>query len=153
MFYGAETFDQPLVYCKWQSNTYFTNANDACEGTLSCGWGLSECPFVCVDSPLEFQVETVGGSLLPFSCKMAKKKEDKLTCSDQGQVATHCPKACDKCSEHKCSDAEGVFFMGDGGEKKLKCSRLKKMTEDKRSRKCRKTNVAQTCRETCKLCE
>ena len=83
---------------------------------------------------------------------MAEKNGDNLSCSNEGQFATHCPKACGKCSEHECSDAEGVFFFK-GGEKKLKCSRLKKMTEDKRINKCKKTNVAQTCRETCKSCE
>ncbi len=153
MFVAAEVFNQPLVYCKWQSNTYFTNTSpNPCEGSVSCGWGLSECPFTCVDSPLQFQVETVGGSLFPVSCKMAEKNRDNLTCSNEGQVATHCPKACDKCSEHECSDAEGVFFVS-GGKKKLTCSRLKKMSEGKRNKKCQKTSVAQTCRETCNFCE
>ena len=151
------------MYCKWQRNTKFSNLfsnpnpeANPCRGSISCGWGTI-CPFLCVDSPLPFQLKSEGGSLVPVSCLLAEKIEKNgekhLTCSNEGQFVTHCPKACDKCSEHECSDAEGVFFLGDGGEKKLKCSRLKMMIEEKRIKKCEKTKVAQTCRETCKLCE
>jgi len=150
MFIDAEAFDQPLLYCKWQSNNIFKNMSaDPCEGSVSCGWG--ESCFKCVNSPLQFQVETVGGSLLPFSCKLAVQNKNKVTCSNQGQVATHCPKVCGKCSEYECSDSEGVFFMGEG--KKRECSWLTQMGESKRIKKCKKLKVAQTCRETCKFCE
>ena len=105
----------------------------------------------CANSPLQFQVETVGGSLLPFSCKWARQNKDKFTCSNEGQVATHCPKVCGTCSEYGCSDSDGVFFMRNG--KEGKCSWLQEMSEGKRIKQCKKPSVAKTCRETCKFCE
>ena len=106
----------------------------------------------CTNSPLKFQVETVGGSLLPFSCKWAAQNEDTFTCSNKGQVATHCPKVCGTCSEYGCSDSEGVFFTKNG--KKRECSWLQEMKMSKRINKCKKTpSIAETCRETCNFCE
>lgn len=106
----------------------------------------------CADSPLQFQVETVGGSLLPFSCKWAAtQNKDKFTCSNKGQVATHCPNVCGMCSEYECSDSEGVFFVGKGKERE--CSWLQEMSEGIRIKQCKKPSLAKTCRETCKFCE
>ncbi len=157
IFVGASSFNQPLLYCRWADTnpTFAREILDPCWGTITCGWNRSDCPLNlgCSDSPLKFAVETVGGSLLPYSCSLAARNLDTLNCS--GNVAaTHCPKTCGACNQYECSDAEGVFFYGRSGDKKsLKCSKLKKMSEDKRNRKCKKDNVKLTCRETCNLCE
>ena len=153
MFFNAYAFNQPLLYCKWQTNNSFKNTTpNPCLGSVSCGWGQSEC-FKCANSPLQFQVKTVGGSLIPFSCKSAvqNKLKNKFTCSNEGQVATHCPDVCGTCSDYRCSDSELVFFMGSGKERE--CSWLQQMGESKRIKQCKKPKVAQTCRDTCKFCE
>jgi len=54
MFYAANAFDQPLLYCKWKSNNIFKNTTpNPCEGSKSCGWGQSECSTgtPCYDNP------------------------------------------------------------------------------------------------------
>jgi len=153
MFEKAYAFNQPFLYCKWHTNNSFKNTTpNPCGESVSCGWGQSEC-FKCVNSPLEFQVKTEGGSVLPYSCKFAAKNKfkNKFTCSNEGQVATHCPDVCGKCSEYRCSDSKSVFFMG--SEKERECSWLQQIGESKRMKQCKKPKVAQTCRETCKFCE
>jgi hypothetical protein len=46
MFLGATSFDQPLLYCNWQSkNSIFKDTAGACDGTVTCGWGNeTSCP-------------------------------------------------------------------------------------------------------------
>eukprot|EP00554_Chaetoceros_debilis_P001558 CAMPEP_0194095246 /NCGR_PEP_ID=MMETSP0149-20130528/56729_1 /TAXON_ID=122233 /ORGANISM="Chaetoceros debilis, Strain MM31A-1" /LENGTH=295 /DNA_ID=CAMNT_0038781187 /DNA_START=134 /DNA_END=1021 /DNA_ORIENTATION=- len=152
MFDYAYAFNQPPLYCKWQTNDTFKNTTpNPCLGSVSCGWGQSEC-FKCVNSPLQFQVKTEGGSLLPYSCEFAAQNKDKFTCSNEGKIATHCPDVCGTCSEYGCSDSEGVFFMG-SGKKKRECSWLQQMSESRRIKQCKKPKFAQTCRDTCKFCE
>ena len=77
--------------------------------------------------------------------------KNKVTCSNEGQVATHCPDVCGKCSEYRCFDSELVFFMGSGKERE--CSWLQQIGESERINQCKKPKVAQTCRDTCKFCE
>jgi len=103
----------------------------------------------CVDSPLQFQVESVGGSSVPYFCKWARENRNNLDCSDTGKVATHCPQACRKCWKLKCSDAEGSFYKPNG--KKTTCASVR---EGKHTRKlCKKSPIAETCRATCNYCE
>jgi hypothetical protein len=45
MFNGATSFDQPLLYCNWQSKSEtFTTSTNVCDGTVTCGWGNETCP-------------------------------------------------------------------------------------------------------------
>jgi len=46
MFKNAEAFNQPLLYCKWQSNDIFKlTTPNPCDGSKSCGWGQPELCF------------------------------------------------------------------------------------------------------------
>jgi hypothetical protein len=115
---------------------------------VSSVWRNPSRPPRCVDSPLQFQVESVGGSSLPFFCKWAKENRKNLDCSDTGKVATHCPQACSKCWDLKCSDAKGSFFKPSG--KETTCVSVRKA---KNTRKlCKKSHIAKTCRATCNYC-
>ena len=47
MFYGAENFDQPLLYCNWHNKSASalqSGGNDVCDRTVTCGWGNETCP-------------------------------------------------------------------------------------------------------------
>jgi hypothetical protein len=52
MFNGASNFDQPLLYCSWQSQSDVfksLNVDDICNGTITCGsWGWDTS---CLSSP------------------------------------------------------------------------------------------------------
>ncbi len=116
---------------------------------VSSVWRNPSRPPNCVDSPLQFRVESVGGSSLPFRCKWARENKKILDCSDAGKVATHCPHSCGKCWDLKCSDAEGSFFKTNG--KEMTCASVRE--SERTERLCEKLRVARTCRATCNYCE
>ena len=43
MFFGATSFDQPTIYCKWHINDAFKNGSEICDGAKNCGWGETTC--------------------------------------------------------------------------------------------------------------
>jgi hypothetical protein len=52
MFDGATSFDQPHLYCNWQSKSAsFTTFTNACDGTVTCGWGDDTCPPTTAPTP------------------------------------------------------------------------------------------------------
>merc|ERR1711971_461074 len=48
------------------------------------------------DSKLQLEIETIGGSSIPFYCEWAMK--GKYSCSETGALASHCPNTCRSCS-------------------------------------------------------
>jgi len=52
MFLNASAFDQPLLYCNWQSeNSNLKDAQNVCDGTVTCGWGDETCPPTIAPTP------------------------------------------------------------------------------------------------------
>ena len=56
MFFGASSFDQPLLYCNWQNKSEaYKNSDAMCDGTVTCGWGddtsCNPAPPSTTDSP------------------------------------------------------------------------------------------------------
>ena len=44
MFDRATSFDQPSLYCNWQSNSYFKYGSNVCTNGANCGWDQTTCP-------------------------------------------------------------------------------------------------------------
>jgi hypothetical protein len=52
MFEGATSFDQPLLYCNWQSKSeIFKASSNLCTATVTCGWGNNTCPTTAKPTP------------------------------------------------------------------------------------------------------
>ena len=57
MFREADAFNQPSIYCKYQSNQNFLDGEqDICLGsTISCGWGQTDCPTTAPPTPFPWK--------------------------------------------------------------------------------------------------
>ncbi len=53
MFLNASAFDQPLLYCNWnsQNSKLKEDGSDVCDGTVTCGWGDETCPPTIAPTP------------------------------------------------------------------------------------------------------
>jgi len=100
----------------------------------------------CKDSPLEMQVETVGGSFIPFKCNGLSNGSGIYFCNDLGVVSTHCPQSCGKCMLYSCSDSDATFSY----KNKMRDCKYVKGRKDKL---CAKKYIAKTCRKTCEVCD
>jgi hypothetical protein len=66
MFYDATSFDQPLLYCNWQSKSEsFTTSTNVCDGTVTCGWGDDEICLTPSPSVAPSPVPSVAPSPVP----------------------------------------------------------------------------------------
>ena len=63
MFNGATSFNQPLLYCNWQSlSSVFENSSSSvCAGTITCGWGDDTCPPTPSPIPAPTPAPTANG--------------------------------------------------------------------------------------------
>ena len=104
----------------------------------------------CKDSELILQLQTIGGSTIPFLCELAKMNMKYTSC---GQVlASHCPKTCGKQKEYCCSDSEGDFVWRD--KVRNSCAWLAAKDPAKIEQMCKnKRKLRRTCRATCKMCD
>mmetsp|Transcript_478 Transcript_478/g.794 ORF Transcript_478/g.794 Transcript_478/m.794 type:complete len:590 (-) Transcript_478:84-1853(-) len=108
----------------------------------------------CIDSPLKILLKTTGGSGIPFKCHwMRNSKHVQAWCSNAAEIASHCPKVCGKCPSHGCSNSQGTFMIGKGGNKETTCSSLLGSSDKNKKKNCKKSAVASTCRATCELCD
>jgi len=96
----------------------------------------------CSDSPLSFDYKTFG------SINCGDVSNNRKACED-AIVASHCPDACNRCEEYRCTDSEAfVLYQGQKG----KCDLLESIDPDQVSSMCSSNEVKETCRETCAFC-
>uniref|UniRef100_A0A7S3QIK2 BspA family leucine-rich repeat surface protein n=1 Tax=Chaetoceros debilis TaxID=122233 RepID=A0A7S3QIK2_9STRA len=59
MFNQAVAFNQPQTYCKLQqSNSKFHDGVNVCSGSISCGWGQTDCPATAPPTPFPTHAPT-----------------------------------------------------------------------------------------------
>ena len=67
-----------------------TMSYSSCTGIASV-W-RSKAPRRCSDSPLQLQLETAGGSNIPYNCnKWILRGKGGYMCSENGVLVSHCP--------------------------------------------------------------
>eukprot|EP00558_Chaetoceros_sp_UNC1202_P004941 CAMPEP_0197245802 /NCGR_PEP_ID=MMETSP1429-20130617/10472_1 /TAXON_ID=49237 /ORGANISM="Chaetoceros sp., Strain UNC1202" /LENGTH=312 /DNA_ID=CAMNT_0042706359 /DNA_START=62 /DNA_END=1000 /DNA_ORIENTATION=+ len=102
----------------------------------------------CVDSPLKM---LVNGKLK--TCGWAASKNTEKRCNKR-RVASHCPATCDEflsSCDFTCEDSEKRFKMNNNMS--IKGCAWVGRDEDKVDKRCAKTGVTETCRDTCGYCE
>jgi len=96
----------------------------------------------CTDSPLPFDFQ----SFQSVDCEDVSSNQDAC---DVSIIASHCPHVCRSCGGYKCSDSEAtLLYQGQKGT----CELLKSIEPDEASMLCSRTDIKQTCRETCGFC-
>lgn len=93
----------------------------------------------CKDSPTKFfwkgQKKRCKWALKAGKCNKSK-------------IASHCPEKCDSCPQYRCTDSKLPFQYDN---KQYTCKGIKKMDTEEREQLCKKGQVSNTCRKTCKV--
>jgi len=101
----------------------------------------------CKDSTRKFYIDENTQKEAIRDCKWVARTKKKWKCKkEDGAVATHCPKTCERCNI--CEDSAVRFKMQNNG-KFRKCAWINAKNSDKR---CAQIGDFYTCRETCGAC-
>ncbi len=107
----------------------------------------------CSDSPLQLQLDTAGGSNIPYDCKWMSRNKGGYVCSENGVLSSHCPSACGQCSvSSRCADSQGTFILNSKGGKAKDCAWLDDGGDKRINKQCSRPSIAKTCRATCNVC-
>jgi len=104
----------------------------------------------CIDSPYKAKMKMNGdGSIFLLPCEAIDVSLDVTVCKRDGKLATHCPLACGTCKREMRADSKAKFYGAGLGGKIRDCRWLRKLTREKREKRCANESLKMTCRATC----